>query len=39
MSVFFYLGIADLVHFYDNSLDNSSSAIFQAFAYDQCSRL
>lgn len=32
MSVIFYLGISDLVHFYDNSLDNSSSAIFQAFA-------
>lgn len=39
MSVFFYLGISDLVHFYDNSLDNSSSAIFQVFAYDQYSQL
>lgn len=39
MSVFFYLGISDLVHFYDNSLDNSSSDIFQVFAYDQYSQL
>lgn len=39
MSVFFYLGISDLVHFYDNSLDNSSSAIFQVFVHDQYSQL